>query len=271
MWCILTSALLVGGCSRPDDSGLAAGDGSGEDTGAGSGGPPLTLLAAAGQVVGIETPTDGEIASAAAQTPFYPPGTNARFYLSAVNGDGSTTPMEQAAVSLWGGSPHDMGLGEISSGEYALIADNRVDFEYRRMGIAELDAFLWWEDQRTFAEVQMPWPPVVAVPAEHPAGQPLLLDFGGQGYQSLVALVFDANGGVTWSNDPASEADMREALQSTELGVFEVPASALSIRGTVFLGLAPCGHNAPQDLDGLDPALTRLRAGKMEFWKVLLY
>jgi hypothetical protein len=117
------------------------------------------------------------------------------------------------------------------------------------------------------AELLQPSYAIVERPHIYPLGVPLVLDFANQGFASGVAAVIDSDGVVTWTNDPASITEMYQQNARPASSV-EIPAEAFPAAGDYAVGLAACVRTFDSDLDQLEPELTALRAGRMQFWRI---
>lgn len=100
-----------------------------------------------------------------------------------------------------------------------------------------------------------------------PLGGALVLEWGRQGYQSAVAVVVDASGAVTWTDDPA-DLDALVAANTRGADRTTIPAAAFPAPGAYAVGIAPCVRTYADDLVALDPAASAVRVGRMVFWRV---
>ncbi len=228
--------------------------------------PPELVLQ--GQLVEVSPPTDPWIAGIVASSPF-PPGGHVRLYLSR-----STTLEGIEAGLVVDGRPGVF----TSDGLYGTLRPDETDGSY---ALSEYEASLFSYFEGDFvrfesagvapvegtALVFQPSYAIVSVPETTALGSDLALDYADQGFSSNVAVVLDASGTVTWSNDPDSLGAMLASNQ-VEAPTLTIPADAFPTAGDYVVGLAACTPTFPTDLVNLVPELTGIRAGRMAFWKV---
>ncbi len=132
-------------------------------------------------------------------------------------------------------------------------------FEVERAGEAGLGVL----------DVVLPQSASMTVPEEHTTGQPLVLDLTGQGFDSALAYVFDIEGVMTWSNQPADANDALDILTNDEpLQKLQIPGSAFPDPTAYVVSVAAMKHGDIDTSDGVNTLLSGTMAGQMQLFPV---
>lgn len=230
--------------------------------------PEPSPIVLQGQLIELSMPADPWIAERLAGTAFAPPGALLTLYVSR-----ATTPDELEAGLLPGLDPHlwtsdnyDWWFDPSDDGRYDVVPELRYVFHYDEHTSSDVLTGVvdGWEGK---ARLYLPTYALVGVPEEIALGVGLTLDIADQGFGSGVAVVVDADGAMTWTNDPADISGMYSANASHVTSV-EIPASAFPVAGAFVVGFAAATRTFASDLRDLHPELSAVRAGRMAFWRV---
>ncbi len=227
-------------------------------------------IALQAQLIEVTASEDPWISARLAAAPFAPPGATLQLYVARATDaselEGGLLPGLRPVILSYHGYPFELAPG------------------------AAPGAYDWWEvqpgtafpyvegtDVRFEAGAVEAWSPIalafqpshglIDVPEYHPAGSPMVLDYANQAFTSDVAMVLDADGAVTWSNNPDSIATLY-AINQVEAESLTIPGEAFSAVGDYVVGVAPCTRTAAGDLTDLDPALSAVRVGRMSLFRV---
>ena len=119
-----------------------------------------------------------------------------------------------------------------------------------------------------------------AVPTLHAAGASMTVDLSGQGFTAALVVVMDADSSeVTHSNEPQDIEALYELTHPDGIGlgdeedtddtvIVEIPSEAFPEEGIYVIGIAGLETSGPDDLSGINTALSTFVAGKFRFVKV---
>jgi hypothetical protein len=117
--------------------------------------------------------------------------------------------------------------------------------------------------------ITLPAAAPVVIPSEHVPGKPMVLDFKGLGYDSVLAYVFDVDGRTTWTNQPESGLEVFDLTQSTEaVKSLEIPGTAFPEDSIYAVAVAGMLHSDGTGIEGLNTLLSNLMAGQMQIYPV---
>jgi hypothetical protein len=102
------------------------------------------------------------------------------------------------------------------------------------------------------------------------AGEGMSIDLSGIGFQSSLVVVVSADGQATFTNEPTSIDEVYQMSQSDDAGVVQIPGSAFPSPGTYVLGVAGLANNTGADHEGFNTLLSRVRAGMLQHWAVIV-
>lgn len=153
---------------------------------------------------------------------------------------------------------HDEGL-TYSDGEYAVLSTS-YEGEDRKAGV-----------------VSPPAPDLSGVSLIHTAGDPMVIDLSGQGYDTALVVVIETDSAqTTYSNEPQGIQELYEMThpdgisftedEDTDDTLFvEVPERGFAQEGVYVLGIAGLVTSGADDMEGVNTALSTLVAGKFRF------
>ncbi len=220
-------------------------------------------------ILSVQEPQDENLQALIQATAFSPGTTAAAFVADA----SSPTEMENSPVTGAAVDVEGVALDEKEDGAYAFTPDRGPRYAAGSSWVLTVDRGDD-EGERT-AVVALPAPAADALNAtgiggsvEHTANTALMVDLTGRGYASSIIAVIGPDGDLAYSNNPESLADLYDAMQSDEAGVFEIPASAFAETGLYAVGIAGLQHTTAEDLDGFNTVISKVRAGEMVFWPV---
>jgi hypothetical protein len=222
-------------------------------------------LVAEGIVLGVEAPRDDRIDLSNTE---YSEGTAITMFLAdAESADAlEEAPVEGAQVSVRGDQLGNVPMAEAGGGLYNILPDGTVVY---------VDNATWTiaatvgETQGTSA-VTLPPPAALTIAEQHAQGQPIVLNFTGMGFTSVLVAVLDVQSGqTTFSNQPEDIKAVYDMTHgTTEVTQFEVPGTAFSGQSLYALGVAGMTHTDGADLDGFNSLLSAVMAGKMRIYPV---
>jgi hypothetical protein len=274
--------LLLFACAGPPGgdtatSPPAATDGPGDSDATGTtASPPVdpgpSEIALQGELIGApDAPGEPWVASIAALAPVPPPSASFQLYISRTTSEDGLVggllpglhPDLRSVLDL--AIPLEPGAVD---GSYVLPSGYADDYPWGEGGRSDVESGLvaGW---RGTATVFQPAGADVAVPAAIAVGDSLLIEFGGQGFSSAIALVLDGSGAVTWTNDPDTVADLYAANAQDSASV-TLPGDAFPAPGDYVVGFAACVRTLPANLVELEPDLTAIRACRMVYRKLTL-
>ncbi len=223
-------------------------------------GPAPSPVAVQGQLLDVPVQADSWIAGVLAGTPWGAAGVRGTVWVS-VGADGvngltpTLTTKDDAVWPL---------VAAAEVGRYDLPVEAGfawIPFTEADVRPGAIDA---WDG---VASAYMAGDALVYVAPKLPLGADLELLWGGQGFHSAVAVVVDAAGTVTWTDDPADRDGLANA-NAIDTDRTLIPAAAFPAVGDYAVGLAPCVRTFPNDLVQLDPGSSAVRAGQMTFRRV---
>jgi hypothetical protein len=220
-------------------------------------------LVAEALVLGIEEPSTPELDPGAAGLE---PGVGATVFLADAK---QVDDLEEAPITgadvVYSDSAGTFSMEEDDFGEYRVSSVDEQDFEYVADGDAEVRATVDGEDHAM--TVRKPGPIDLAVPLQHPAGQPLVLDGSGADIDNLLVVVFRADTGeVVFSNRPTSVRDYYDLGHSSGEVTVEVDGEALSGETLYGVGAAGLTNGDESEFEGVNTLLSAIMAGEMRFY-----
>ena len=212
-----------------------------------------------GAVLGIDVPDDPNLAALLEGTDFAPGTAVTAFVVDATSvADLAEAPVDDATVAVVGSV--DEAVPSQGDGLYANDPSTSdlvyVDGDQWTMSVTRGDAV---------GEVALALPAGadVAIPTQHSAGTPLVIDLSGQGFGSAIGVVVDATGEVVWTNVPTDVRSLYDAMGSGDVSTLDIPGSAFAANQVYLVGVAAMAHTDADDLEGVNTALSKVRVGKM--------
>ena len=180
--------------------------------------------------------------------------------------DLENAPVTGAAVA-YSDSSGSFAMEEDDGGEYRVSSVDEPDFDYVPDGDADVTATIDGEDHTV--TVHKPGPVDLAVPLQHPAGQPLVLDASGEDIDNLLVVVFRADtGDVVFSNRPTTVREYYDLGHSTGQMTVTIEGAALSAETLYGVGAAGLTNGEESEFDGVNTLLSAIMAGEMRFYPV---
>ena len=227
-------------------------------------------VVALGWVVGVEAPSQPELAPLVASGALVPGTAFNLFVGDATDADQlDESGIDGAQVLLDAGAesaeaaPQGDGLYAIEPGPDSPPYDAGASWVATiDLGDAEAHAL-------TFA---LPPAADLTIDPMHAAGTPISLDLTGQDFHAALVVVLDVvSGDPTYSNEPTSAEEVFELLQSREpLTTATIPGEAFPGPGTYAIGIAGMRRGEDDTLEGVNTALSRGMAGTTKFFPILV-
>lgn len=224
-----------------------------------------------GFYLGVSELENDVLADALADTEFGSGATVTAFLADASSaGEIESAPIRDASVAFLspsaGGS---MGMVSLGDGQYELTGDDGL--RYVAGEVVAITAT--YEGQNRRIPVDAPPRPSPGISGYHAAGEPLVVDLSGQGFESTMVTVLEiASGRTTWSNLPVAADDFYDL---THGGTGEVrvtlPGSALPVEGVYAVGVAGVYTADPDEFEEVNTALSALVAAQFRFSTVCTF
>jgi hypothetical protein len=242
------------------------------DTGPAPVDPGPSEIALQGELIGApDLPLDPWVASIAALSPIPPPSAVLQLYISRATTEDSLQGgllggLAPTMTTVLGGSG-SLVPGPIE-GSYVLPDRYEADYVWGGGGTVEIATgkIDGWNGS---ASLYQPASLAAGIPESMPQGAPLAVDYPGEGFTSSVAVVLDATGAVTWTNDPSNVTDLFAQNQASTTSLV-IPPAAFPSAGDYVVGLAACTPTHSANLTELEPELTAVRACRMEYSKLTI-
>lgn len=217
-------------------------------------------MVAQGLILGVEEPTDPELA-AVLDAAGREPGTEATLFLAEEVTGGAGGPWTGARASLE--SDVEVEFVEVEDGLYRIEAGAGPDYQVGASWSVEVAG-----TEPARVATTLPDAADVVVPQLHPAMADLVLDLTGQGFSSVLVVVIDGLGTVTWTNAPEDAASAIElAGRGEDLEVFTIPGvEAFPTEAIYAVGVAGLTNNEAQDVENLNTLVSGLQAGKLRWF-----
>lgn len=190
------------------------------------------------------------------------------FLADAANADDmAEAPVSGAEVTLDSDSNASVPFSEEGEGQYLVTAEDGLVYNAgERVNVA-----INLGGSEATASASTPAAPDVDIDEQHTAGVGLTLDLAGQGYDSVLAVVFDVGSGeITFSNQPETIQEVYEFTHGGDASalVVDIPASAFADETAYAVGVAGLKTAGADDFVDMNTALSTLLAGKMAFHPV---
>ena len=110
----------------------------------------------------------------------------------------------------------------------------------------------------------------LVVPATHEANTDLVVNFPA-GFHAALIVVLDANGSITYSNEPQDIKGVYDfATGDDEITEETIPGTAFPGDSAYLVGVAPMVHTLAEDIDSMNTALSKFFTGKMSFYATVV-
>lgn len=121
-------------------------------------------------------------------------------------------------------------------------------------------------------EVPLPDVATIDVAAVRPAGRDLPVDLSGQAFDYAFAAVYDLDGNEVFSNAPSTNDDILDFVLPAEEPVEEVtvPGDVFAAEDIYIVGIAGLKRAPPENIEGLNEALTAVLAGRLSLFPVIV-
>lgn len=156
---------------------------------------------------------------------------------------------------------------ESGEGLYRATSDDGIAYSVGADFIVNVTA----GDLEAAVAMKAPGPADLTIPAQHAAGDNLLVDLSGYDYDSVLAVVLDTlSGEVTWSNQPEDITAIYDFTHGGGVNRLEIPARAFGdAEGSVYaVGIAGMQVAGEEDFNEMNTALSSMMAGQMKFYPV---
>lgn len=176
--------------------------------------------------------------------------------------DLENAPVTGAAVSLRSETGGSVALGDEGGGKYAASSDDGLVYAG-----GEQIALAIETDVLSKVAIVAPPEPDAGLPDTHAAGEPLVVDLAGQGFDmALVVVVDGASGEVTFSNEPADIRELYDFTHGDGTTRVEIPGGAFGRSSVYAVGVAGLNAASADDFEELNTALSAFLAGKFRFY-----
>jgi hypothetical protein len=214
-------------------------------------------------ILGVQEPTDPNVATLIAATSFAPGTTATVFLADASNPDEmEDSPITGASVSV-----EAVSLTEGEPGLYTAAPDTGPPYDAGVSWSLSID-----DGASHSASLVLPAPAADVFGTDavvsHALGSPLSVPLGGLGFASSIVVVIGPSGTPTFSNNPETITELYEATKSEDVGTIEIPGDAFSEAGLHAVGVAGMEHSVADGLTDLNTILSKVRAGEMVFTPV---
>ncbi len=210
-------------------------------------------------ILSVQEPQDPNL-QLALQAARFESGTGVNAFLSNSITEPESSPLKGADVTLHGSQ--SVPMTDDGGGAYSIAPGTGLT--YGAGEVWEMEVGVDKEDGTI--EVELPEPADLDVPLDHPTQADLVLDFAGQGFQSVLVVVIDGTGQVTYTNEPQN---MSEALdfagKGDDLELFVVPGTEAFAQDAMLhaVGIAGLRTNLPDGVENMNTLLSGLQAGEM--------
>jgi hypothetical protein len=176
------------------------------------------------------------------------------------------SPLDGAVVTVKSPGNGTLELVAGGNGVYSLNGTQGLEYE------AGLDFILTatLSDVAHRVAVTAPHAPDLDLAAQHPVGEPLLIDLSEYDYDNVLVVVFDAQSGeVSYTNRPEDIVEVYEYTHGEgQEDRHEIPGSAFPRASAYAVGVAGMRNATEDDFESMNTALSSCLMGQMRFWAV---
>lgn len=171
------------------------------------------------------------------------------------------SPVEGADVAFRSEENGRLGLTEAGEGKYLVTAAEGLVYEPDDASTVALDV----AGETSRIEVNPPSAPEFSFPATVSKDEPYTVDLTGQGYDNVLAAVYDVGRNkLTWSNLPEGVEDTYSFTHPVErIEVLEVPGEAFPGHGSFVVGVAGMRLADPDEFENVNTTLSAFMAGQL--------
>lgn len=217
-----------------------------------------------GLYLGIAEPDDPQLQDMLSGTD-YDKATTLKVFLADA---GDVTEIQNAPISgadvsfLSDANGGSIALVESSAGSYSLPDGSGVVYTAGETVSVSAD----YGGTTHKAPVDAPAAADAGIDTSHTAGTAMVVDLSAQDFDSALVVVVDANGQVTYSNEPTSIEDLYNFTHSgTWSGKISIPAKAFPDETLYAVGVSGLYIADPNEFTEVNTALSTLMAGKLKF------
>lgn len=215
-----------------------------------------------GIVLGVEPPSDPELAGVLGGD--LEVGTSATFFLASASKitDIENAPIVGAVVEL--DTPDGViKANEQGSGLYTISPTDGPDYVGGEVWTVSIDR--GGEAELSMAALNLPPAATADVPRSHAKGQDLVIDLTGQPFDAALVMVLDAQGNITYSNEPQGIKEIYDFTHGNGggVGAVTIPGTAFADDSVYAVGIAGMVNTTADDLDQMNTALSTVMVGDM--------
>lgn len=169
-------------------------------------------------------------------------------------------PVEGAQVEFRSGDNGKIGFAEEGEGKYGVTAADGLAYEPRDPAAVVVDA----NGEVARIDVLPPEAPEVELPTALAREEAFTVDLGGQGFDNVLAAVYDVDRGrLTWSNLPEGVTETYAYTHpDAPVESVEVPGEAVLRAGTYVIGAAGMRRADADSFDNVNTTLSAFMAGQ---------
>lgn len=173
-------------------------------------------------------------------------------------------PVEGASVAVRSDAGGSVTLADDGGGKYSATSDDGLTYAGGERFTLSIE-----RDTTHRLSIVAPPDPDADLPAEHTAGQDLIVDLDGQGYDSALVVVLDGQSGdVTFSNEPEGLEEIYRLSRGDGATRVVIPGSAFAGPSVYAVGVAGLNAASGDDYEELNTGLSTFLAGKFRFYAV---
>lgn len=176
----------------------------------------------------------------------------------------SEAPIEGAAVDLSSSGNGTVSLREEAGGHYLAGGDDGLVY-----GVEAVSLDIELDDSVASLSAEAPEAVDLSIADSHSSLAPLTLDASGQGFSSLMVVVFDATTfELTYSNEPDDIQSFYEFGHGDGAEAVELPGSAFPDESLYAVAVAGLTAVDGEQMDEMNTLLSSFLAGKWRFFPV---
>ncbi len=178
------------------------------------------------------------------------------------------SPVAGADVSFRSEANGRLDLTESGDGEYIVTAAEGLVYEQGDVSSVALDV----SGESASIVVKPPQAPDFDFPAAVTKGEAFTVDLTGQGYDSILAAVYDVGRSkVTWTNLPEGVEEIYTYTHPVEpLETLEIPGDAFPGHGSYVVGVAGMRLADPEDFVNVNTTLSAFMAGELSLYVTII-
>ena len=223
-----------------------------------------------GIYMGVETPEDDNIAAALDGTDFGGGAQVTAFFADAASIDEiEEAPISGLSPTFRSPAEGSFTLVEDDDGRYSLDAGAGLAYTGGESVVISVD----FEGVTHKVPADAPSGPELSLSQTHTAGQPMVINLDGQGFDTTVITVIDVStGDMTWDNLPSDISDVLDlGGDEDEGGAIEIPGTAFATESIYAVGVGGLVGADTLQFEEVNTLLSGFKAGTMAFQPVCTF